>query len=163
MTSKFLSTRHQHKVLSSDSKYIVDVFMWAKFGNCSISMTKVVTTSSLLGFYQENRFFEGWSCFKFNNLGLALGTNLKFYVSEAKGLKLKVRKFWGLIPSFVEVTRKKLVESSFLPHLPPFLPFLVNRVNISIRKKWKCFFLFHDWLPLEFKYSDTIFLWCDEK
>ena len=36
-----------NNVLSCDSKYIVDVFMWAKFGNCSISMTKVVTTSSL--------------------------------------------------------------------------------------------------------------------
>ena len=47
-------------------------------------------------------FFEGWSWFKFNNLRLALGTNLKFYTSLLKGLKLKVRKFWGLIPTFVE-------------------------------------------------------------
>ena len=54
-------------------------------------------------------FFEWWSWFKFNNLGLALGTNLKFYTSLSKGLKLKVRKFWGLIPTFVEVTGKKLV------------------------------------------------------
>ena len=45
----------------------------------------------------------------FNNLGLALGTNLKFYTSMAKRLKLKVRKFWGLIPIFVEVTEEKLV------------------------------------------------------
>ena len=34
---------------------------------------------------------------------------LKFNTSVAKGLKLKVRKFWGLIPTFVEVTGKKLV------------------------------------------------------
>ena len=33
----------------------------------------------------------------------------------AKGLNLKVRKFWGLTPTFVEVTRKKLVGSVFLP------------------------------------------------
>ena len=39
----------------------------------------------------------------FNNLGLALDTNLKFYTSVEKGLKLKVRNFWGLIPTFVEV------------------------------------------------------------
>ena len=45
----------------------------------------------------------------FNNLGLALGTNLKFYTSMAKRLKLKVRKFWGLILIFVEVTEEKLV------------------------------------------------------
>ena len=58
-------------------------------------------------------FFEGWSWFKFNNLGLALGTNLKFYASVAKGLKLKVRKFWGLTPTFVEVRREKLVGGLF--------------------------------------------------
>ena len=37
--------------------------------------------------------FEGWSWFKFNNLGLALDMALKFYTSVAKGLKLKVRMF----------------------------------------------------------------------
>ena len=35
-------------------------------------------------------FIEKWSWFKFNNLGLALGMDLKFYGSVAKGLKLKV-------------------------------------------------------------------------
>ena len=29
---------------------------------------------------------------------------LKSDISVAKGLKLKVRKFWGLIPTFAEVT-----------------------------------------------------------
>ena len=69
-------------------------------------------------------FFEGWSWFKFNNLRLALGTNLKFYTSLLKGLKLKVRKFWGLIPTFVEGTGEKLVGGPFcptpLPHPPPY-------------------------------------------
>ena len=50
---------------------------------------------------------------KFNNLGLALGTNLKFFSSMAKVLKLKVRKIRGLIPTFVEVTGKKLVGGLF--------------------------------------------------
>ena len=35
------------KILSGDSNYIVDVFMWPKFGNCSISMREVITTSIL--------------------------------------------------------------------------------------------------------------------
>ena len=38
----------------------------------------------------------------FNNLGLTLGIALKFY-----------RKFWGLISTFVEVTREKLVGRPF--------------------------------------------------
>ena len=58
---------------------------------------------------RKTAFFEGWSWFKFDNLGLALGTNLKFYTIVAKGLKLKVRKFDGLIPTFAEVTEEKLV------------------------------------------------------
>ena len=56
---------------------------------------------------------ERKSWFKFNNLGLALGTNLKFYTSVAKGLKLKVRKCWGLILTFAEVTGEKLIGGPF--------------------------------------------------
>ena len=58
---------------------------------------------------------EGWSWFKFNTPELALGKNLKFYTSLSKELKLKVRKFWGLILTFVEVTGEKLVGGTFLP------------------------------------------------
>ena len=50
-------------------------------------------------------------------MGLALGTNLKFYTSLSKGLKLKVKKFWALILTFVEVTGETLVEGFFGP--PP--------------------------------------------
>ena len=34
-----------NKSLLCDSNYIVDVFMWPKFGNSSISMREVITTS----------------------------------------------------------------------------------------------------------------------
>ena len=73
---------------------------------------------------RKNAFFEGWSRLKFDNLRLALGTNLQFCVNVLKGLKLKFRKFWELIPMFVEVTGKKLVGEAFLA-LPPIL----NRVK----------------------------------
>ena len=58
---------------------------------------------------RKTAFFEGWSWFKFNNLRLAQSMNLKFYTSVEKGLKLKVRKFYGQVPTFVEVTAGKLV------------------------------------------------------
>ena len=64
---------------------------------------------------QKNNFFDGCSWFKFNNLGLPLGMALKFYASVTKVLKLKVRKFWGLILTFVEVTGEKLVGMLFAP------------------------------------------------
>ena len=45
-----------------------------------------------------------------NNLGLALGTNLKFYTIVEKALQLKVKTFLELNPTFVEVTGEELVE-----------------------------------------------------
>ena len=56
---------------------------------------------------RKNTFLEGLSWFKFNNLGLALGTNLKFYASVTKGLKLKVINFGMLDPTSVEVIGEK--------------------------------------------------------
>ena len=43
---------------------------------------------------------------------------LKFYTSLAKGLELKVRKSWGFIPTFTELTGEKLVRGTFLPPRP---------------------------------------------
>ena len=69
---------------------------------------------------RKTTFFEGWSWFKFNNLGLALGTNLKFYTSVAKGLKLKVRKFLGGANSYV--CRSYRGKTGRGPFCPPSLP-----------------------------------------
>ena len=64
------------KTVSRDSSYIVNVINWPKFRNFSISI--------LQGFDQKkNDFFEGCSWFKFNNLGLALGTNLTWGFTPA--------------------------------------------------------------------------------
>ena len=75
---------------------------------------------------RKTDFFEWWSWFKFNYLGVALGTKLKFYTSVAKGQKLKMRKILGLILTFVEVTGEKLVGG------PPSPPSILNRVKVSL-------------------------------
>ena len=46
-----------NKILSRDSNYIVNVFMWSKFGNCSISMREVITSSILKRFDQKHGLF----------------------------------------------------------------------------------------------------------
>ena len=61
------------------------------------------STQSIICSYVPHRC----SYFKFNIVGLILGTALNLYENVAKGLKLKVRKFFGLILTFVEVTREK--------------------------------------------------------
>ena len=58
---------------------------------------------------RKTSFFEEWSWFKSNNLALAQDANLEFYTSVAKGSILKVRKFLGIIPTFVEVLGEKRV------------------------------------------------------
>ena len=53
---------------------------------------------------------------------------LNYYASVGKGLKLKARKCWGLIPIFVEVTGEKLVGGTFCPLSP-----IENRVKPKLK------------------------------
>ena len=93
---------------SCDQSLVTVVFLWEK-----LSWPQLYKD-----FTRKTAFFDGWSWFKFNNSGLALGTNLTFFTSVATGLKLKVTKFWRLNPTFVEVTGEKLVGGTlFIP--PP--------------------------------------------
>ena len=96
---------------------------------------------------RKTAFFEGWSLRKFNNLRLAPGTNLKFYASVAKVLKLKVRRFLGLVPTFAVVTGKKLLGGggeggSIFAHHSPY-PSWIGLITMnwwtieSIRSKIK--------------------------
>ena len=79
-------------------------------------MKEVIITPVLKGFDQKIRsdFLKGGFWYKFNNLGLALGMALKFNTNVAERLKLKVKKFWEVIPIFVEVIREKLIGGLFL-------------------------------------------------
>ena len=95
---------------SCDQSLVTLTFLWEKLSRPQFF--KDLT--------RRTPFFEGWSWFKLNNWqGLALGTNLKFYTSVGIKLKLKVRKFWGLIPAFIEVTGEKLVRGGRMFAGPP--------------------------------------------
>ena len=71
-------------------------------------------------------FFEGWPWFEFNNLGLQLAMALKFYVSVAKGLKLKLGKFWGINSYVFRSYMEKTGRGGFFPP-----PSILNRVNVN--------------------------------
>ena len=107
-----------NKIMLGASNYIVDVVMWPKFGNSSISMREVIMNSILKGFYQKNHFFEGSSLFKFNSLVLTLGIFLKCHISVAKGLQLKV-KVLGANSYVCRSYRGRTGREAFLG--PPFL------------------------------------------
>ena len=107
---------------SCDQSLVSVAFLWQKLSQPQFykDLTK------------KTAFFQGWSWFKFNNLGLALGTNLKFYTSVTKGLKLKVRKFLELIPTFIEVTGEKLLGGGGFLAAP-----MLNRVKKPTQIKIK--------------------------
>ena len=48
-----------NKILSRDSDYIVEVVMWPKFGNSSISTREVIITSISEAFDQKKHFLWG--------------------------------------------------------------------------------------------------------
>ena len=108
-----------NKLLLHDSNYNVDVVMWPKFDNSRKESYHNLNFIRILP--EKPVFFEGWCWLKFNNLRLALGTNLKFYTNLSKGFKLKVRKFWRLILTFVEVTGEKLVGEPCCPSLQSWI------------------------------------------
>ena len=74
-----------NKIFSRDSNYIVHLFILPKFDNSSISMREVTQPQFYKDLTRKTAFFEGCSWFKFNNLGLALSTKLKFYTNVTKG------------------------------------------------------------------------------
>ena len=74
-------------------------------------MREVIITSNFKALIRKTNLFEGCTWLKFNNLRLAVITNLQFSINVVKGLELNVRKFLGLIYTFVEVTGEKPVEA----------------------------------------------------
>ena len=101
-----------NKILSRDADYIADVVMRQKFDNSIISMSYYKL--KFIKIRSKNNFCEGWSRFNFDNLELWIDMALKFYTTVRKGLKLKVRKFFGLIPTIVGNTVEKMAGDGFL-------------------------------------------------
>ena len=94
------------------SNYVIQIILWMWL--CDRSFVTFLWEKLLLSkFYKDSTrrtaFFEGWSWFKFINLGLALGMNLEFYTSVGKGFKVKIRQFYGLALTVIEVTGEKVV------------------------------------------------------
>ena len=105
-------------------------FSWV-FNNCLVNMVTILIMSAKM----VTPDLLKRKVFKFNNLGLTPGTNLKFYTSVAKGFKLKVRKLLGLNPIFVEVTGENLVGGTFPP--PPSWIGLISLIlyySVSLKK-----------------------------
>ena len=114
-----------NRILSHDSNHIVNAAMWPKFGNASTFMREPIIASVLQVWPEKPLFWQdslGSSSIK---LGLSLGIALKFHTTVARGLKLKVRNCWGLIPTFVDALGEKW-QGVFAPHPPSWLGLIIH-------------------------------------
>ena len=85
---------------------------------------------------------------------MIVGTNLKFYTSVAKMLKLKVRMFWRLNPAFVEVNGEKLIGVVGFLDSP-----ILNRVNIKMYLPYFFYFIITDFKRMiPFLWDSRIYL-----
>ena len=116
----------QFQLMASQTQFHYFIQIILQMQSCDYSLVDLAFTEGKFSqpkFYKDltrkNNFLEEWSWFKFNNLGLAIVTILKFYTIVSKGLKLKDRKFLGLLLVFAKETRKKMVRGGGLfasPH-----------------------------------------------
>ena len=103
-------------------------------------MKEVIITSILTEFDLKNQFFWGavlvlssiiWES-NLSSIILALGMALTFHTRVAIGLKLKVRKIWGLIPTFV--TGKKSGRGAFLSLPLSWIELIKKYIEESVSK-----------------------------
>ena len=87
---------------------------------------------------RKTAFFEERSWIKFNNLGLALGTNLKLYTSVAKRIRIKSQKVLGAKFYVCGSYRGKTGRGAFLPPPPPPAPSWIGLINIEIIRYFSC-------------------------
>ena len=81
-------------------------------------MTEVIIILFLEGFDLQ-KHFDKWFWFQLNNLGLVLDMAFEFYASVSKGLKLKVRTFFGVNFYFYRSYRRvgfKIFQNSYSPY-----------------------------------------------
>ena len=84
-----------NKILSCESNYIVEVVMWPKFGNSSISMSEVIITSILQGYDQKKQSFWGVLFFQVQQFGTDNRYGLEILHQCDKSVKTKKSEGFG--------------------------------------------------------------------
>ena len=113
--------------MTSPSKFYHVIQIILKMCSCDQSLETVAFLRQNLSqpqfykdFTRKIAFFEGWSWFKFINLGLALGINLKLLRQCGKSIKSKSQKVFGANSYVCWSYRERVVGGVFLPRpLPP--------------------------------------------
>ena len=123
-----------YKILSYASNGTVDLFMWPKFGNPSMFIREVIITSILT---RKPNFFEGYSWFRFYNLGLALGIVLKYLQQCGKRVKTKLQKVFEASSYVCRNYRRKTGRGPFCTSPPsPILNRAKFIPKLSLIKKF---------------------------
>ena len=100
--------------------------MRPKFDKSRISMKEVIIFQFYKDLTRSTPFFEGWSWFKFNNLGLALVMALTLYISMTKRLTGKRK---------LKAKTVKLLGGPFCNTPPPTIPTIPPILN-GVKNKY---------------------------
>ena len=111
-----------NKILSRDSNYIVDVVMWLKFGNTSISMREIIVTTVLQGLDQKNQFFWRVLLAQVQQFGTGTRYGLQILHHCDKSVKTKRQKVFGDNSYVCWNCRRKIGRVFFLPPLSTLYP-----------------------------------------
>ena len=114
------------KILSRDLNYTIDVVMWLKFDNTSISMREVIIISILQGFDQKNCIFWEVVLVHVQKFGTGTRYELETLHQCSKKVKTKSQKFLGASSYFCRSYRGKTGKGGAFLFLPS--PIL-NRVK----------------------------------
>ena len=107
-----------NKFLSRDSSYIVDVVMWPKFGNTSISMREVIITSILQEFDKKHCFSWRVVLVQVHKFGTVTRYRLENLHQCGKMVKTKSQKDL-LANSYICRSSRRKTGDLLPPPLPP--------------------------------------------
>ena len=96
-----------------------------KFGYSKFSIREVIIILVLLEFHPKH-LFQVAVLVQVQSFETGNRCSVKIVCHVVKRSKLKTKKFWALVPTFVDVTGEKKVEAGLFVHPQPYL----NRVNI---------------------------------
>ena len=108
-----------NKILSRDSNCVVDVVVWPKFGNSSISIREVIIISILQGFDQRIHFFWGVVLVQIQQFGTGTRYELDIFRQCGKKVKTKSQKVLWVSSYVCRSYRGKTCRGLFCLSAPP--------------------------------------------
>ena len=116
------------KFLPRDSNQLVDMVMWPKLDNSSISLRQVIITLNFVRIWPEKTYFWGVILVQVQLFGAGTSYGLKILHQFGKRIKTGSQKVFRATLTLIDVTEEKLEEGTFLSS------FIVSSIGLRYTK-----------------------------